>query len=60
MAIEAQFSRLFAAEIVRLQKVEWVDKYILAHTKGITISNIQRGWWGAGTSIFPLNSHRVL
>jgi len=51
-------SKLLAAEIARLQKVEWVDKYIPARPKAITTSNIQGGWRGAG--IFPLNRHRVL
>ena len=53
-----QLSKLFASEISRLQKVEWVEKYILARAKSITASNIQGGWRGAG--LFPLNRHRVL
>jgi hypothetical protein len=57
-AMAAQLSRLFAAEISKLQKVEWVEKYIPARAKGITVSNIQGGW--RGTGLFPLNPHRVL
>jgi len=57
-AMAAQLNRLFAAEIARLHKIEWVDKYIPAREKAITVTNIQGGWRGAG--IFPFNSHRVL
>jgi len=53
-----QLSRLFTAEISRLQKIEWVDKYIPARAKAVTASNIQDGWRGIG--LFSLNPHRVL
>jgi len=57
-AMAAQLNKLFAAEIARLYKIEWVDKYIPAREKAITATNIQGGWRGAG--IFPFNPHRVL
>src|SRR5947207_1398580 len=57
-AMATQLSKLFASEISKLQKVEWVEKYILARAKGITALNIQGGWRGAG--LFPLNRYRVL
>ena len=57
-AMATQLSRLLACEISRLQKVEWVDKYIPARTQAISASNIQGGWRGAG--LFPINRHRVL
>lgn len=57
-AMGMQLSRLLACEISRLQKVEWVDKYIPVRTQAVSASNIQGGWRGAG--LFPLNRHRVL
>ena len=42
-AMMAQLSKLFAAEISRLHKIEWVDKYIPACEKAITTKNIQEG-----------------
>jgi len=57
-AMATHLSRLLATEIARLQKVEWVDKYIPARVRSITVSNIQGGWRGAG--LFPLNRHRIL
>src|SRR2546421_3659453 len=43
MAMLTQLSRLLAMEIGRLQKIEWVNKYIPARARGITKSNIQGG-----------------
>jgi len=57
-AMGAQLSRLYAMEIARLQKVEWVDKYVPAREKAITESNMKGGW--RGTGIFPWNPSRVL
>lgn len=57
-AMAMQLSRLLACEISRLQKVEWVDRYIPARAQAVSASNIQGGWRGAG--LFPLNRHRVL
>ena len=42
-----QLSRLLACEISRLQKVDWVDKYIPACAQAVSASNIQGGWRGA-------------
>ena len=53
-----QLSRLYATEIARLQKVEWLEHYIKAHANTITTQNILSSWRGAG--IFPTNVHRVL
>ncbi len=50
-AMAVQLNKLFALEISRLQKVEWVEKYILAREKAMRESNIKGGWCGAG--IFP-------
>ena len=57
-AMATQLSKLLACEILRLQKVEWVNKYIPACTQAISASNIQDGWRGAG--LFPINHHQVL
>jgi hypothetical protein len=51
-------SRLYATEIARLQKAEWLECYIRARAEGLTSQNILGGWRGTGLS--PLNPHRVL
>src|SRR5579859_7613244 len=42
-AMGSHLSRLLATEVARLQKIEWLDKYILACIKAISTSNIQGG-----------------
>lgn len=44
--------------IRRIQKVEWLERFIDAREKAITKENILSGWRGAG--IFPENMHRIL
>lgn len=57
-AISLQISRLLRSGIARIQKVEWLERYIEARERAITQSNILAGWRGAG--LFPENMHRVL
>ena len=57
-AMSLQLSRLYAMEISRLQKIEWLENYRQARGKSIVDSNILGGWRGAG--LLPLNPHRIL
>jgi len=57
-AISLQISRLLRSGITRIQKVEWLERYIESHEQAITRTNILAGWRGAG--LFPENMHRVL
>ena len=57
-AMSLLLGKLYATEISRLQKIEWLENYIKAHSKSIVERNILGGWRGAG--LFPLNSNRVL
>ena len=57
-AMGAQLSRLYATELGRLLKVEWVEKYIPACSTAITTHNILSSWHGSG--LFPINPNRVL
>jgi hypothetical protein len=57
-AIGAQLSRLYATELGRLQKVEWIEKYMPARSTAITTRNILSGWRGSGLS--PINANRIL
>ena len=57
-AISLQISRLLRSGITRIQKAEWLERYIEAREQGITTANILAGWCGAG--LFPENMHRVL
>jgi hypothetical protein len=58
IAMSYQLSKLFAIEISRLQKIEWMENYKTARLTGITSRNILGGW--RGSSLFPTNPHRVL
>ena len=42
----------------RLEKVEWMDKYVEGRARALTKSNIQGGWRGAG--LVPLCRQRVI
>ena len=57
-AISTQISRLIRSGIRRIQKVEWLERFVEAREHGITMENIMSGWRGAG--LFPENMHRVL
>jgi hypothetical protein len=57
-ALSNQMSRLLRSGIVRIQKPEWLERYIEARDKAITRDNILAGWRGAG--LFPENMTRVL
>lgn len=57
-AISLQISRLLRSGITRIQKVEWLERYIEARERAITNANILAGWRGAG--LFPENMHRIL
>lgn len=57
-AMSGQLSRIFATDISRLQKAEWLDHYAHARSKAITPDNILGGWRGAG--IFPRYPQRII
>jgi DDE superfamily endonuclease len=57
-AISLQISRLLRSGIRRIQKAEWLERYIQAREKAITKDNVLAGWRGAG--LFPENMHRIL
>ena len=57
-AISTQVSRFVRGGISRIQKVEWVERFIVAREQAITKENIIAGWRGAG--LFPENMHRIL
>lgn len=58
LAISTQVSRLVRTGVRRIQKVEWLERFIEAREHGITKENIIAGWRGAG--LFPENMHRIL
>ena len=57
-AISRHLAGLLQTEIVRIQKFEWLEKYIKARAEALSTSNIQGGWRGAG--LFPFHRSRVL
>ena len=57
-ALSHQISRLLRSGITRIQKAEWLERYIEAREQVITETNILAGWRGAG--LFPENMHRIL
>ena len=50
--------RLYATEISRLQKAEWLEYYAKARSIAITLKNICSGW--RGTGIFPMNVNWII
>src|SRR5277367_6310351 len=56
--VSTQISRFIRSGVTRIQKVEWLKKFIEAREHGITKENIISGWRGA--SLFPENMHRIL
>jgi DDE superfamily endonuclease len=56
--MSSQLNRLYATEISRLQKAEWLEHYAKARSIAITSKNICAGWRGAG--LFPTNINRIL
>ena len=57
-AVSTQISRFIRNGVTRIQKVEWLEKFIEARGHGITKENIISGWRGVG--LFPENMHRIL
>ena len=56
-AISARLDRLLRVGITRLERREWVERYIEARDISITENNIRGGWRGSG--LVPLNRTRV-
>lgn len=54
----AALSYFNQAQLVRIQKIEWMEAYIKAGSEAGTSQNIQSAWRGAG--LFPLNLTTVL
>ena len=57
-AMKSQFNSIFRTGIVRLQKSEWIENYIIAREKGMTKKNILADWRGSG--VWPINPIRIL
>ena len=57
-AISNQISRFIRSGITRIQKVEWLERFIEAREQAVTSTNIISEWRGAG--LFPENMHRIL
>ena len=57
-ALSLQISHLLRSGITRIQKAEWLERYIEARERTITRVNILAGWRGAG--LFSENMHRIL
>ena len=57
-AMSLLLGKLYATEISRLQKIEWLENYRQARGTSIVEGNILGGWHGAG--LFPFNPHRIL
>ena len=57
-AMSKCLDQLIRTGISRLQKVEWVEKYMEARPLAFTKSNIEGAWRGAG--LFPYSPQKVL
>ena len=57
-AISTQISRFIRSRISRIQKVVWLERFIIARKQGITRENVLAEWRGVG--LFPENMHRIL
>ncbi|ODQ71458.1 hypothetical protein LIPSTDRAFT_73139 [Lipomyces starkeyi NRRL Y-11557] len=56
--LTAARSHLNQAQLVRIQKIEWMEAYIQARSEACTQQNIESAWRGAG--LFPFNPQRAL
>ncbi|ODQ70295.1 hypothetical protein LIPSTDRAFT_333558 [Lipomyces starkeyi NRRL Y-11557] len=54
----AALPHLNQAQLVRIQKIEWMEAYIQARSEVCTQQNIESAWRGAG--LFPFNPQRAL
>ena len=57
-AMRSTLSTIFRTGILRLQKPEWIQRYIKAREKAMTRRNIESGWRGAG--LWPINPQRII
>ena len=57
-AMSKCLDQLIRTGISRLQKVEWVEKYMEARPLAFTKSNIEGAWRGAG--LFPYSPQKVM
>jgi hypothetical protein len=57
-ALGQAVDRFSSVGISRIRKVEWLELYIEARQKAITLKNISSAWRGAG--LIPLNRKKVL
>ena len=51
--LTAALSNLNQAQLVRIQKIEWMEAYIQARLDVCNYQNIESAWRGAG--LFPFN-----
>jgi hypothetical protein len=56
--LTAALSHLNQAQLIRIQKMEWMDAYIQARSEVCNSQNIESSWRGAG--LFPFNPQRAL
>jgi hypothetical protein len=57
-AVSSQLAELISTGVSRLQKIEWVEAYIIAREKAFSVENIQSGWRAAG--LWPIEPDRIL
>jgi len=57
-AVSASLEKLIQVGVNRLEKAEWIDKYVEGQPSALTKSNIQGGWRGAG--LVPLCQGHVI
>ena len=57
-AVSASLEKLIRVGVNRLEKAEWIDKYVEGRASALTKSNIQGGWRGAG--LIPLCPGHVI
>src|SRR5579862_8447381 len=50
--------RFASLRVARISKAEWLELYVKAHQRAITVQNIASGWRGAG--LIPLSRKKVL
>jgi hypothetical protein len=56
--LTAALSHLNEAQLVRIQKIEWMEAYTKVPSEAITKQNMESSWHGAG--LFPFNPQRAL
>jgi len=56
--ISKQISQFLRSDMRRIQKVEWVERFMIAKEQAIMKKNILARW--SGTGLFPENMDHIL